>query len=600
MIDIILSEMDGIAARGADGELVARSLAGDRGAFSDIVGRYQTLICSLTYSATGNFSRSEDLAQETFVTAWKQLGTLREPQRLRSWLCGIARNLINNSVRKDTREPSHQADPIETASERASAEMLPSEELISREEETIVWSALERMPASYREPLILFYRENASVENIAGQLELSSDAVKQRLSRGREMLRNEVASIVEGALKRTRPGRVFTLAVMAALPATLATSTKAAILGVAGKAAAPAAKSILASGGAGVLLGPVLGLLGGGFGAWASWQNARYQSQRDLIRRAAVFYIVSTIVFTAGTYAIKLVRPPWISSHPLVFGLGLAGWILGFVALELIYSFRLVVLMRRATARDVAAGTRPLPSTAWANKLSGMASKWEGRRWQSRRKFLGLPLIDINFGNPNAGSLIDRATMSACADGPRQIARGWIAFGDRAYGILFASGNIAIGGIAFGGLSVGIIAFGGAAVGLLAIGGGALGVAALGGMAIGGFAWGGGAFGGVAFGGLAVGWLAFGGGAFAWQAAKGGLACAHHFAVGGKAIAANANNSAAKEFIAGNGFFRNAEWQMTHVLPWLQGPKSVLVIVLVSLVLPALMLVVGYRRARRD
>jgi DNA-directed RNA polymerase specialized sigma24 family protein len=53
-----------------DRELVERSLNGDRGAFGRIVERYQSLICAVTYSATGDVSRSEDLAQETFLAAW--------------------------------------------------------------------------------------------------------------------------------------------------------------------------------------------------------------------------------------------------------------------------------------------------------------------------------------------------------------------------------------------------------------------------------------------------------------------------------------------------------------------------------------------------
>ena len=60
-----------------DAELVAESLGGNRDAFRLIVERYQTLISSLAYCATGNVSRSEDLAQETFVSAWKQLAACR-------------------------------------------------------------------------------------------------------------------------------------------------------------------------------------------------------------------------------------------------------------------------------------------------------------------------------------------------------------------------------------------------------------------------------------------------------------------------------------------------------------------------------------------
>src|SRR5437763_5722704 len=86
-----------------DASLVLAALAGHRDAFAEIISRYQSLICSLAYSATGNLGASEDLAQETFITAWKQLRRLREPAKLRSWLCGIARNLINNSLRREAR-----------------------------------------------------------------------------------------------------------------------------------------------------------------------------------------------------------------------------------------------------------------------------------------------------------------------------------------------------------------------------------------------------------------------------------------------------------------------------------------------------------------
>src|SRR5260370_37599528 len=79
----------------SDSELVTQSLAGDRDAFGRIVTRYQTLLCSLAYSATGSLSQSEDLAQETFVTAWKQLADFREPEKLRFRLCRISGHPTN-------------------------------------------------------------------------------------------------------------------------------------------------------------------------------------------------------------------------------------------------------------------------------------------------------------------------------------------------------------------------------------------------------------------------------------------------------------------------------------------------------------------------
>jgi hypothetical protein len=87
-----------------DGELVTRSSAGDVEAFREIVARYYLLISTLAYHATGSLSQSDNLARDTFVAAWTQLADLREPVRLRSWLCGIARNLIDDFLcHRDTR-----------------------------------------------------------------------------------------------------------------------------------------------------------------------------------------------------------------------------------------------------------------------------------------------------------------------------------------------------------------------------------------------------------------------------------------------------------------------------------------------------------------
>ena len=229
-----------IAAEYSDAELVSRTLAGDRDAFSRIVSRYQILISTLAYSRIGHLGQSEDVAQETFITAWKHLRLLREPDKLRAWLCGIVRNRIHKSLQREGREPVHDAVPLEEAHDLPAREALPSEQAISREEEAILWRSLERIPELYREPLILFYREHQSIESVAAELELSEDAVKQRLSRGRKFLQEEVQAFVESALSRTAPGQAFAGAVLAALPAAPAAAVGA---GMAGKGAAAAKSS---------------------------------------------------------------------------------------------------------------------------------------------------------------------------------------------------------------------------------------------------------------------------------------------------------------------------------------------------------------------
>jgi hypothetical protein len=131
---------------------------------------------------------------------------------------------------------------------------------------------------------------------------------------------------------------------------------------------------------------------------------------------------------------------------------------------------------------------------------------WE---YRSRATLLGLPLVHMRTGR--------------VAGQKAQPAVGWIACGERAYGILFASGGVAVGAISMGGASVGLLSFGGFSVGLMAFGGFALG--------------------GIALGGMAVGVIASGGIALAWHAALGGVAAAHDFAAGGAAIANHANDA---------------------------------------------------------
>src|SRR4029077_21255871 len=165
------------------------------------------------------------------------------PAKLRSWLCGIVRNRIHKNLRREGREPAPNAESLEIVHDSPANVALPSEETVSREEEAILWRSLERIPEIYREPLILFYREHQSVEAVAEELELSEDAVKQRLSRGRKLLQEQVLAFVEGALERTTPGKAFTLALLASLPVVLTTSAKAATLGAVAAKGTVAAKT---------------------------------------------------------------------------------------------------------------------------------------------------------------------------------------------------------------------------------------------------------------------------------------------------------------------------------------------------------------------
>src|SRR5262249_12165138 len=161
------------------------------------------------------------------------------------------------------------------------------------------------MPESFREPLILFYREENSVAEVARQLDLSEEAVKQRLSRGRAMLRAEMANVVESALSRTKPGRAFTVGVFVALPVVSASTASAAV--GAGPAADPTAgtagKSILAKLGLGAFFGPVIGLIFTWLGTTAAAATARSETERACIigyaRGITIFCIIMSIGLVA-------------------------------------------------------------------------------------------------------------------------------------------------------------------------------------------------------------------------------------------------------------------------------------------------------------
>ncbi len=219
----------------SDARLLKASLRGDNDAFSAIVRRYQSLVCAITYSGTGDLAASEDLAQEVFLAAWRKLGSLREPARLRSWLCAITRNLTADYLRRRPRDPMRDAVPLDEAAPLRSPAPAPAEHAITEEQERLVWAAVHDIPETYRLPLILYYREQHSVRRVARALALSRAAVKQRLTRGRGMLKGKLASLVEDTLSTTGPGSTFAAAVLTGLAGTAtqkATGVGSTILGL--------------------------------------------------------------------------------------------------------------------------------------------------------------------------------------------------------------------------------------------------------------------------------------------------------------------------------------------------------------------------------
>ena len=492
-----------------DAECVRLSLAGNREAFEKIVAQYQSLICSLTYSATGSLRESEDVAQETFLTAWRRLKELREAEKLRPWLCGIARHLISNTLRRQEREPTHGAESLDDIPSVGASEASPSEAAINREEEALLWRSLERIPDLYREPLILFYREHHSTERVAAALNLSEETARQRLSRGRKLLQEEVTAFVEGALRRSAPGLPFTAGVLSALPVA-ATSTSAAALATTTKGGG--IFKAAAAGWGGSFFAPVASIVGSYLGYRATMNSLQNEGDRWWLKK------VMLRVVMVGLIAIGILIPLMIYGgefmvrlHPWVFVTFLSSLLTGFVALQL----ALMVWGKRQRERNAALAL-VTPSFSPMKMRTSFS-------YRSRISFLGLPLVNLQF--------VDDKTKK------QEIVRGWIAGGGRAIGGFFAfSHGVAIAPIAIGSVAVGFVALGGLAVGLLAAGPFALGV--------------------FACGTFAEGWKVAGGLVVGWKAAIGVWAVAREFALGANIHALHARDAAAHQFFHQDVFFR--------------------------------------------
>ncbi len=250
---------------------------------------------------------------------------MREPASLRPWLCRIARNRICDVFRGEKHEPSHAAEPLDQLDEAPALEPLPPDHAISREEEAILWRAIEGIPEIYREPLILFYREHQSVQSVAQHLELSEDAVKQRLSRGRRMLQDQVLAFVECALEKTSPGKLFTFGVLAALPLA-ATSAKAATL-AAMTAAGAGAKTVAAAGSVGGFLPLAMGVLGLYHNFKSEIEDTHSPRERQLMVRVAWIRIAFIIPYLALLYV--CMKNLDTRRHPLAFETAMAAFVFG-------------------------------------------------------------------------------------------------------------------------------------------------------------------------------------------------------------------------------------------------------------------------------
>ncbi len=492
-------------ATSSDAELVAASLDGDREAFARIVERYQRLLCSLAYSATGRLSESEDVAQETFLTAWRELRNLREPEKLRPWLCGILRNKASRLRRREGREPVREADALEVAGEIESGDKPVTTRAMDSEEQQILWHALEQVPETYREPLVLFYREHCSIEHVADALDLTEDAVKQRLSRGRRILQERVLSFVEGALVRSTPGRAFTLGVIAAMPAILPTPAKAAGLGAVAAHAGTLVKSTTIA----ALVASISGVVTAIMGLRMNLDQSRTPRERRAVVKTTLVTFFGALAFLFVIWGLRAAAFRWWDARAL-FAI-----VTQVLVCASIVAWPVVVVRMLSHFRRLRSSERREHPECFRDARDQIGST--NSVYRSRAALFGLPLVHFRFSTPDEG---ERPVF------------GWIAGGDRAYGLLFAWGGIAVAPVSVGLVSVGLLSVGSLGIGIVGLGTVGVGFISLGCLAV---------------GVKAYAWLS----TLAWStAAGGGFGIARTAAVAPVAFAEHANTQTAFELLS--------------------------------------------------
>jgi RNA polymerase sigma-70 factor (ECF subfamily) len=175
-----------------DETLVNRARRGERLAFEELIRRTGKLVFARLYLETGDTHEAEDLAQETFLIAFRRIGQLDEANTFRPWLMSIAHSVLIDAVRRRGRR-KRQAPIGITHSISAQAKSSPPEDAERRDECQRVLSILRSMPEEYRQPLTLRYLTGADYETIGRELGLTNGSLRGLLHRGLAMLRAQMS-----------------------------------------------------------------------------------------------------------------------------------------------------------------------------------------------------------------------------------------------------------------------------------------------------------------------------------------------------------------------------------------------------------------------
>ena len=180
-----------------DYELVKETLAGDENAFAELVSRYKNFLYSIILRMVNNPWESADLAQEVFIKVYKNLNKYQPEFKFSTWIMKIATNHVIDYRRKKKQDLISLDDMVYDPPDFDT----PEKEYVKKEESAEINKALASLPDMYRIPIVLYHKQGLSYQEIADTLGEPLSKVKNRIFRGRKMLKDHILASREGAKK---------------------------------------------------------------------------------------------------------------------------------------------------------------------------------------------------------------------------------------------------------------------------------------------------------------------------------------------------------------------------------------------------------------
>jgi len=194
----------GDPSRVTDAELVAEVLDGDTERFGLLVDRYKNLVNSFIAARVAH-AEVDDLAQDTFLRAFRMLATLREPAAFSSWLLGIAGHVCVDWHRSRRRlgslDDEDAAEPDTAAVLNRTPPPAPDAAAEHQEATRLLLESLDRLPEAYRVTLVLKHMDGLSCQEIADRLGLAIGTVTSRLTRAYKLLRDRLQRLADTSRK---------------------------------------------------------------------------------------------------------------------------------------------------------------------------------------------------------------------------------------------------------------------------------------------------------------------------------------------------------------------------------------------------------------